>query len=73
MNQQTKSAIKSLVLDLRHTLEYKFAIAYRHYRLLDDVLQVGSLSPARQPALHTLLRYNLLKPISFCYNIRHKI
>jgi len=36
MNSQTKSAIKSLVLDLRHTLEKELAIALRRYGLFTD-------------------------------------
>ena len=36
MNQQTKSAIKSLVLDLRHTLEDELTIALRRYGLFTD-------------------------------------
>ncbi len=36
MNSQTKSAIKQLVLDLRHTLEDELAIALRRYGLETD-------------------------------------
>jgi hypothetical protein len=36
MNSKTKSAIKSLVLDLRHTLEKELAIALRYYGLFTD-------------------------------------
>jgi len=36
MDPHTKSAIKSLVLDLRHTLEDELAIALRHYGLFTD-------------------------------------
>jgi hypothetical protein len=31
MDQQAKSAIKSLVLDLRHTLEDEIAIQFKRY------------------------------------------
>jgi hypothetical protein len=36
VNQQTKSAIKSLVLDLRHTLEDELAIVLRRYGVFTD-------------------------------------
>jgi hypothetical protein len=36
MNKQTKSAIKSLVLDLRHTLEDELAIVLKRYGLFTD-------------------------------------
>ena len=36
MNQQTKSAIKSLVLDLRHTLEGELTIVLKRYGLFTD-------------------------------------
>ncbi len=36
MDSQTKSAIKSLVLDLRHTLEDELAIALRRYGVFTD-------------------------------------
>ena len=36
MDPQTKSAIKSLVLDLRHTLEDELAIVLRRYGLFTD-------------------------------------
>lgn len=36
MNSRTKSAIKSLVLDLRHTLEDELAIALRRYGIFTD-------------------------------------
>ncbi len=36
MNSETKSAIKSLVLDLRHTLEDELAIALRRYGVFTD-------------------------------------
>ena len=36
MDSQTKTAIKQLVLDLRHTLEAELAIALRRYGLETD-------------------------------------
>jgi len=36
MDPQTKSAIKSLVLDLRHTLEDELTIALKRYGLFTD-------------------------------------
>lgn len=36
MNKQTKSATKSLVLDLRHTLEDELTIVLKRYGLFTD-------------------------------------
>ena len=47
MNKQTKSAIKSLVLDLRHTLEDELTIVLKRYGLFTDREWLLDEPPAR--------------------------
>lgn len=46
MGPQTKSAIKTLVLDLRHTLQDELAIVLRRYGLFTGRARVVRASPA---------------------------